>query len=105
VSRFLARLPLPTAVSRFVQRVADVVMPATVQPVYSRPRSRFSRIVTKAPIVSKFIAFFVPETLTLELKACDAETREAEAGIKRAAAPITTPPLKPRFNKPRGPRL
>jgi hypothetical protein len=102
---------VPASVSRFVQRVvAAATVPATTQPVYSKPRSRFSRIVTKAPIVSKFIAFFVPEILTLELKARDAETRETEAGIKRAAAPITTPPLKPRFNKPRfnkprGPRI
>lgn len=67
------------------------------------PRRALQRIVSRDPLHSKFIAFFVPEKLTLEYKGPDAETVRAETNIIRAAASVTTPALKPRFNRPSGP--
>ena len=61
------------------------------------PRYVLQRIVTRVPIVSKFLTFFVPETLTPE--------SPKPLDIKLAADAITTPPLRPRFNRPSGPRF
>lgn len=80
--------PAVQAVSRFI------VDQAARHPVAAR---RLAFIVRRVPIVSKFLSFLVPETLIYETP--------KPVEIQLEAAAITTPPLRPRFNRRTGPRL
>lgn len=89
VSRFVALAATPAAaVSRFVSTQA------ARHPACAR---RLAFVVSRVPIVSKFLSFLVPEALTY------APPKPVE--IKLEADAMTTPALRPRFNRPSGPRL
>lgn len=75
------------AVSRFI------VEQATRHSVAAR---RLAFIVRRVPIVSKFLSFLVPETLIYETP--------KPVEILMEAVAITTPPLRPRFNRRTGPK-
>jgi len=75
------------AVSRFI------VEQAARHPAAAR---RLAFIVRRVPIVSKFLSFLVPETLTFDAP--------KPVAIQMEAAAITTPPLRPRFNRRTGPK-
>lgn len=89
VSRFVALAAAPAAtVSRFVSAQA------ARHPACAR---RLAFVVSRLPIVSKFLSFLVPEALTC--------APPKPVDIKLEADAITTPALRPRFNRPSGPRL
>lgn len=75
--------PAAQAVSRFMAR----------HPVAAR---RWSFVVSRVPIVSKFLTFLVPEALTYDTP--------KPVEIKLEADAMTTPALRPRFNRRSGPK-
>ena len=103
MSKFLTGIAQHVPVLSKFLNPAPATKPLSWSSIVAAPRQALQRIVSRVPLHSKFIAFFVPEKLTLEYKAPDAHTLDAEASIIRAAASVTTPALKPRFNKPSGP--
>jgi hypothetical protein len=84
--------PAVQAASRFVAR----------HPVAGRALYDFAHgaslafIVRRVPIVSKFLTFLVPETLT--------HNTPKPVQIQLEADAITTPRLRPRFNRRTGPK-
>lgn len=93
-SRFLR----PKA-SRFLSQVASLARTASrfLAPApFVRSGRRLARIVHRVPLVSKFIAFFAPATLTLD----------TPAAVEPPAQPV--PHIAPVYNaraRRRGPRL
>jgi len=84
--------PAAQAVSRFMAR----------HPVAARKLSdfacsaRWSFVVSRVPIMSKFLTFLVPEALTYDTP--------KPVDIKLEADAMTTPALRPRFNRRSGPK-
>lgn len=77
--------------SRFLRKVA--------QPVtrFLARHRRINRIVRRIPIVTKFMAFFVPDELRLDPPREEPQQQEA--------AVVITPVYNARARKPRGPTL
>jgi hypothetical protein len=96
---------IPVSASRFMVHVSKFLHAAhldTAVKTVAHPRRTLQRIVSRVPIVSKFLTFFVPEQLNLEPKGPEAEALRAE--IHQEMAVAATPRLKPRFNRPAGPK-
>lgn len=85
--------------SRFFRKVARATAPIGISVTRFLSRHRtINRIVRRIPIVTKFMAFFVPDELRL-----DPPKEEARQGE------VMPPPIAPVYNhrarRPRGPRL
>ena len=84
--------------SRFFRKVAQTAAPivAPVSRFLARHR-RINRIVRRIPIVTKFMAFFVPDELRLD-------PPEVEPQQQQEAA-VITPVYNRRARRPKGPQL